>query len=634
MTFLHPAFLYYMLPVLMVLFGLLLTQKESQEHYFSQDVMDKLRVSANSLTLKARNALFFLVGVLLIVALAEPVIENGTMKVKSSSADILIALDISDSMLAQDVYPNRLGLAKKKALQLLQEATKDRVGVIAFAKNSYLVSPLSFDSRAVSFLLSKLDTTSITQKGTNFLTMLKTVARSDTNTDKKYLLVLSDGGDEDDFSREIAYAKENSIVVYVLGIGTESGAPIKQEDGSFIKYNGDIIISSLNEAISRLATETGGTYIQNTTSSKDIEAMLKEIIHNSEHKEMKSQEIQRYIALFYYPVALAMIILLIALSSINLKKRYNLPASVFILFILMLNSIPSEAGLLDFMQLQDAKKFYDAQEYNASGELYEKYAKQSNNPQAYYDAANAYYKEKNYLKALSLYSQAKLQDKYQVAKKLSNMGNAFVRLGTKNTLEKAVKYYERSLKIKEDKETREDLEAVKKALEDAKEKAKKEQQNKENKDKNQDSKERKTDEQGNNQDKDESKKNKNKNSNKEDKSKKKQPNDDSKSDDKKQNKGEKSDEESGGDDKNQKDQNNGGDTKQQAKEIKDKAKKEQTKDKNKDKNGNAQSSESKKEMSNAEEDKWIDKLNSQQNTYLYRLNEQTIENEDKNEKPW
>ena len=633
MIFLHPEFLYYMLPVLIVLFGLLLTQKESQEHYFSQDVMDKLRVSANSLTLKARNALFFVVGVLLIVALAEPVIENGTMKVKSSSADILIALDISDSMLAQDVYPNRLGLAKKKALSLLQKATKDRVGVIAFAKNSYLVSPLSFDTRAVSFLLSKLDTTSITQKGTNFLTMLKTVARSDTNTDKKYLLVLSDGGDENDFSREIAYAKENSIVVYVLGMGTEAGAPIKQEDGSFIKYNGDIIISSLNESISDLATETGGTYIQNTTSSKDIETMLKEIIHHSEHKELKSQEIQRYIALFYYPVALAMIILLIALSSINLKKKHNLPASVFVLFALMLSSTPSEAGLLDFVQLQDAKKLYDAQDYNASGALFEKYAKQSNSPQAYYNAGNAYYKEKNYLKALSLYSQAKLQDKYQVAKKLSNMGNALVRLGTKNTLEKAVKYYERSLKIKEDKETREDLEAVKKALEKEKEKAKKEQQEKKQ-DKDKDSKERKTDEQGDNQDKSNETKNKNKNSDKEDKSKKKKANENSKSDDEKKNKGEKSDEESGGDEKDQKDQNNDGDTNQQAKEIKDKAKKEETQDKNKDKNGNAQASKSPKEMSNAEEDKWINKLNSQQNTYLYRLNEQTIENEDKNEKPW
>ena len=283
-------------------------QQESLEHYFSDSVMDRLRVNSNSLTLKARNSLFFLVGVLLILALANPVLENGKVKVKSTSADIIVALDISDSMLAGDVYPNRLESAKKKALELINKATKERVGVIAFAKNSYLVSPISFDSKTVSFLLSKLDTSSITQQGTNILTMLETVAKTNANRDKKYLLILSDGGDETDFSAEIDYAKENGITVFVLGMGTEAGAPIKKRDGSFIKYNDNIIISKLNESISELATETGGVYIQNTTSSKDIEAMLHEIIKNSEHKELKSQEIKRYVALFYYPIILAMLI--------------------------------------------------------------------------------------------------------------------------------------------------------------------------------------------------------------------------------------------------------------------------------------------------------------------------------------
>jgi Ca-activated chloride channel family protein len=317
MIFLHPEFIYYMLPVLVVLFILLIMQKESLEHYFSDNVMDKLRVNANSLTLKARNVLFFLTGVLIILALAQPVLEGGKVKVKSTSADILIALDISDSMLAQDVYPNRLESAKNKALELIDRATRDRVGVIAFAKNSYLVSPISFDSKTVSFLLSKLDTTSITQKGTNILTMLETVAKTNANRDKKYLLILSDGGDETEFSAEIAFAKEKGITVFVLGMGTEAGAPIKKKDGSFIKHNDNIIISKLNESISELAIKTGGVYIQNTTSTKDIEAMLSEIIKNSEHKELKSQEIQRYIPLFYYPIILAMLILLVAFSSIG-----------------------------------------------------------------------------------------------------------------------------------------------------------------------------------------------------------------------------------------------------------------------------------------------------------------------------
>jgi len=220
MSFLHPEFLYYMLPPLFILFALLLTQKESQAHFFSEEVMSKLRVSANTLTLKARNGLFLLMGFFMIIALAQPVINDGVVQVKAKSADIMIALDISDSMLGEDVYPNRLQLAKKKALELIKLAPNERVGVIAFAKNSYLVSPLSFDHSVVSFLLSQLNTTSITEKGTDFLSMLDVVDNSLENKSKKYLLVISDGGDSSDFANEIQSAKDKNIEVFVLGVGT------------------------------------------------------------------------------------------------------------------------------------------------------------------------------------------------------------------------------------------------------------------------------------------------------------------------------------------------------------------------------------------------------------------------------
>ena len=625
MIFLHPEFIYYMLPVLIVLFILLIMQKESLEHYFSDEVMDKLRVNSNSLTLKARNALFFLAGVLIILALAQPVLEGGKVKVKSTSADILIALDISDSMLAQDVYPNRLESAKKKALELIDRATKDRVGVIAFAKNSYLVSPISFDSKTVAFLLSKLDTTSITQKGTNFLTMLGTVAKTNTNTDKKYLLILSDGGDETDFSAEIAFAKEKGITVYILGMGTETGAPIKKRDGSFVKHNDKIIVSKLNESISEFAIKTGGVYIENTTSSKDIQAMLSEIVKNSEHKELKSQEIQRYVALFYYPIILAMLILLVAFSSIGKRVKHSMPASAFILFTLIFSSAPAVADMFDFRKLDNAKKSYSAEDYNSSALIYEEYAKKTDNGQAYYNAGNAYYKNKEYLKALSAYSFAKVENKDLKANKLANMGNALAQLGTKNSLERAIKHYEASLKIKEDKFTRENLEAVKKVLEENKDKSEKDEQA----DKDKESKEQKTDEKGDDADEanDTNNKNKNKDSKNNDSSKsnksdeEKNPDNEKKSDDGKSKEEDDKDEDSG-------DNNNGGDA-EQSKELKDKSK-DEAKSEGKD----LKSGSKLQEMSDSEEAKWLKKLNSKQNTYLYRLNEPQDEKKDKNEKPW
>ena len=628
MAFLHPEFLYYMLPILILLFGLLLTQKESQEDYFSKDVMDKLRVSANSLTLKARNALFFLVGVLMILSLAEPVLKDGKVEVKAKSADITIALDISDSMLAEDVYPNRLAMAKQKALILLEEAPNERVGVVAFAKNSYLVSPLSFDTGAVAFLLSKLDTSSITQKGTDFITMLETVAKTEAKADKRYLLILSDGGDKRDFSEAISLAKEKGIVVFVLGIGTLKGAPIKLKDGSFIKYNDQIIISKLNEDISDLATQTGGVYIQSTTSNKDIKTMLHEIVNSTEKKELRSQEVQKYVALFYYPIILAMLILLIAFSSIGRRVKHNLPASVFVLFALMLSSSPSEAGLLDFMQLDDAKKSYDAKDYNNSAHLYENFATQTRNGQAYYNAGNAYYKDGKYLDAISAYSKARFDTKEMRAKNLANMANAHVKLGTKTTLQKAVKIYESSLKIKEDKNTRENLEAVKKALEnDSKDDKKKSDKDKKDK-KNEKKSERKSDESGEDSDK----KDKPKNEDKKDKNNKEKNKKDNKNgDDKKDANGDKQ--------KDEKPQNDNGNNSQSSKDNdmkqQDKDKAKELKDKNKDdaKSGDSKQHEIQK-MSDAEEKKWLHQLNTKQNTYLYRLNQQKESKRNENEKPW
>lgn len=604
MTFLHPEFLYYMLPPLFILFGLLLTQKESGGHFFSKDVMDKLRVSANTLTLKARNALFFLMGFFMIVALAQPVIKDGKIDIKAKSADIMVAMDISDSMLASDVYPNRLEAAKQKALTLLKEAPNERIGVIAFAKNSYLVSPLSFDTSAVAFLLRQLDTTSITEKGTDFLSLLDVVSKAQKNQDKKYLLIISDGGDKSDFSKEIEFAKNSNIVVFVLGVATQKGSPIKLEDGTFIKYDGDIIISKLNENIADLAIKTGGVYIQSTISSDDVKAMLQEIRNISDKKELKSEEIEMHTPLFYYPLVVALLLLLIATSSINRRKSANI-APLFLLFALLSNQ-HVEAGVFDFMELKKAKEAYKEGRFSESANIYEKYAKESTKGEGYFNAGNGYYKDKKYKEAIESYSKATFQNRDKEAKNLSNLGNAYVKEAGEGSLEKAVEAYEKSLKIKEDKNTRENLQEVKKFIQ----KQKEESQNSNQEDKNE-------------QNKDEDKKEQDKNSDK---------NQDSKEGEKKES--DKKQEDSSGKDEKKQD-----DAKNEEKE-KNKVDNNQTKPKSADElkelskgdeNGTSKGSDA--NMSDAEEKKWIEQLNNTNSSYMYKLNNEKINN-NSDEKPW
>ena len=605
MHFLHPEFFYYMLPPMFILFGLLLTQKGVQESFFSLEVMNRLRVSTNTLTLRARNGLFFLIGILVVISLAGPVINDGKVEVKAKSVDIMIALDISDSMLAEDLYPNRLKLAKQKILTLLHEAPTERIGIIAFAKNSYLVSPLSFDTAAVSFLLGSLSTDSITEKGTNLLSMLKVVDQSIKDKSKRYLLILSDGGDKSDFSEEIRFAKEHHITIFVLGVATDKGAPIKKADGTFIKQNGSVIISKLNPAISKLATSTSGVYIESVNSDKDIKMMLHEIESHSKKKVLKSQEIKRFIPLFYYPLGLALFLLLFATSSMSKRKSVHLPV-LFFVAVMMGQASAVHANVLDFMKLDEAKKAYESGSYEKSQKIYERYKNRSENAEVNYNIANTLYKQGRYKEAIKNYKKAVFDDKNKRAKKYANLGNAYVKSHEKEGLQKAIKAYEESLKIHEDKETRENLEAVKKALKEQKQKQQKQKQKK---------------------DKDQ-KKNGDKEKNKD----KKESQNKNKSDKKSENKQKKNERQKNKEDKQKKNE------KQKNKEDKKKEQEKNKAQKLKENNTTVkpQEAQDKKgmKMSKEEEKKWLKKLQKDQRTFLYRLNKKDKVEENLDEKPW
>ena len=608
MKFLHPEFFLYMLPPLVILFGLLLTQKESQADFFSEEVMDRLRVAANTLTLKARNALFFLAGVFMIVALAEPVMVDGKSTIKQKSADVIIALDISNSMLATDLYPNRLELAKKKAIETIYKMQQNRIGVIAFAKGAYLVSPLSFDHEAVAFLLQNLQTSSITEQGTDFMTLLETTASSSKYSKEKYLLLFSDGGDQKDFSKEIAYAKEHHIMVFVIGMGTTKGAPIRLENGDFMTYKGKIVITKLNEKIAKLATQSGGVYIQATNSSQDIEAMIKEIDASVTKKEIQKKEIEHHIPLFYIPLGLAMVLVLIALSSMSKRSKVHVP-SMFIFALLLYNSPEAQAGLLDFVDIKEAKQLYEQQEYKNAAKKFQEYAKSSQKATGYYDAANAYYRAKNYKEAIKNYEKVHTKDPKLMAKTLHNLGNAYAQT---QQYKKAIEAYKEALKFEDDKETKENLEIVKKLL-------KKKQQKKQNNQNNQNKKQQQN--QKNDSQKKKSQNNDNKSSQKD---QKQQNSDQQKSSNQQQKQKEQ---------KKQDSKNKNGEKKQDS--HKEKMKKLDDANKTKETKPQIKMQHKEKQMSKAEEKKWFKEINKDTKTFMYRLYpKNNQQREDKDEKPW
>lgn len=463
MTFLHPEFIYFMMPLVLILFYFLLTQAEQMHTFFSHDVLERLRVHSNRMTLKARNVLFLLMFVCIVLALAYPVIEEGKIKVQAKSADIMIALDISDSMLAEDIYPSRLKHAKQKILELLSLSPRERIGVMAFAKDAYLVAPLTFDHRAAAYLVRQLKPSFITEKGTDFLQLLHAAGTMMKEKKKKVLLIMSDGGERKDFSKEIAYSKEVGMTVFVLGIGSAKGVPIKQKDGGFVKENGTIIVTRLNNAIADLATKSGGSYIESVGSAKDIDAMMEEITRKSQKRTLHEEEIIRYIPLFYFPLGAAMLLLLIATSSMSKRERLQMPGA-FIAGWLLLQGAPLRAGFMDFKLLHDAQEAYRAEEYNRSAGLYAEYAWQTRSNEALYDQANALYRGGRYNDAAKVYKHVFFADRNRQFDVLHNLGNAFARQGERHSYAKAIAAYEKALQIKEEAQTRENLERVKALL--------------------------------------------------------------------------------------------------------------------------------------------------------------------------
>ncbi|MBU0631149.1 VWA domain-containing protein [bacterium] len=625
MTFLHPEFIYYMIIPLVALFALLLTQKEREGFFFSKEVMDKLRVNSNSMTLKTRNVLFFIIGILLILSLAQPAVPNGKFEVKAKSADIMIGLDISDSMLATDVYPSRLELAKHKILELLKIAPNERIGVIAFAKSSYLVSPLSFDHDAVSFLTRQLEPSSITEKGTDIMQLLYSVNESLKEQKNRYLLLFSDGGDDEDFSKEISYAKEHKITVFVLALGTKKGAPIKDKDG-FITQNGKIIISKLNPSIASLATSTGGVYIEGVNSSKDVKAMIEEIESKVKQKTLKSETITRYIPLFYVPIGFALFLLLVATSSMSRREAVNVP-NLFLIAFLLSVSIPSHAGMMDFKLLDDAKKSYENGDYKKSSVLYDRYVKDHDTNEANYNLASSLYKDKKYEQASHLYNSVHFADKDKQAGVLYNLANAYAKSGE---LQKALDTYNRSLSLKEDEDAKENKEIIEKLLNKKdKKQDQNNQQNKNDNNKNEKNKQNQDNQQNKNSDQQNSQDKKDK-QDKDSQDQNKQQNSKNESNNEKQSKKDENKEQKNSEQNNE-DQNK---TDEQQKDLNQTQKSDKAEQKEQIQNGADASQKDESFMSDKEEQKWLKRLNENTPAHIYKLKSMKTDKENENEKPW
>ena len=263
------------------------------------------------------KAILVLVG-LVFVCLALVRLQFGTHleKLEREGIDIVVAVDLSTSMQARDMKPNRLEKAKQEIRGVIDRLAGDRIGLVAFAGEAFVQCPLTLDYAAARLMLGVMDQNTVSIQGTSLESAIRASQRAFSQLEKKHkvLLLLTDGEDHDGRAVEAAAdARKEGIKIYTVGIGSAAGEPIpiidrKGEQVGFKKdRNGEVIVSRLDEiALQKIALETGGKYYHATAGEIELERIFEEI-SSMEKKELEGTLVTRYDDRYQWPLLLAIL---------------------------------------------------------------------------------------------------------------------------------------------------------------------------------------------------------------------------------------------------------------------------------------------------------------------------------------
>ncbi|WP_428025478.1 VWA domain-containing protein, partial [Arcobacter sp.] len=187
---------------------------------------------------------------------SRPVTNEKEQSVNQELIPVVIAIDASKSMLAQDVYPSRLKMAKKKISDLIKSSKQLSVGIIIFGESSFILSPLTNDFVSLNFLIENFDYNLSISNGSNIFSALEASNKLLNNYKSKNILLLSDGGNASDYKDEIEYANKNNLNIYIITIATNKPTPIPTKDGYLNDKDGNIAMVKLNENIKKLSLNT------------------------------------------------------------------------------------------------------------------------------------------------------------------------------------------------------------------------------------------------------------------------------------------------------------------------------------------------------------------------------------------
>jgi Ca-activated chloride channel homolog len=334
MSFAAPHFLWLLLvlpPGLVVFFWWAMRKRQALiAQFIAARLLSGLIAGVSPQRQRFRFACIIAAVSLVIVALARPQWGFTWQEVKQQGVDIVLAIDTSKSMLAQDIAPNRLARAKLAALDLMHLAKSDRLGLVAFAGNAFLQCPLTIDDAAFSQSVDSLDVNTIPQGGTALAEAIETALTAyKEGENHKVLVLMTDGEDHDSNAVEAAKkAHEAGLRIYTIGIGTTEGELLRVSDGKgntdYIRdEQGNVVKSHLNEELLReIATETGGFYLP-LRGAKTMEMLYEHDqglakLPKSEHQD---KLVKQYHERFQWPLGVAVLLLIIEMLFPERKRE-------------------------------------------------------------------------------------------------------------------------------------------------------------------------------------------------------------------------------------------------------------------------------------------------------------------------
>ena len=307
-------------------------QKKSIRKFGDSQLIEQLMQSHSNIRKKIKHLLFILSITLLIIGLSNPQIGTKMEEVKREGVDLMIAIDLSYSMMAQDIQPNRLERAKQAISRLIDKLEGDRIGLVVFAGEAYVQLPITTDYSAAKLFLSTVNTSIVPTQGTKIGNAIDLCVKSfdNENAQSKAIIIITDGETHDDEAISSAkLAQEKGIYIHTLGMGLTKGGPIPiyNKYGSTSEFRkdreGNTIITKLNEPMLQEIAQVGmGTYIRANNSKSGL-SMLFDEINKMEKKEIGTMIFTDYKDRFQIFIGMSLFLLILNIFLLQRKTSWN-----------------------------------------------------------------------------------------------------------------------------------------------------------------------------------------------------------------------------------------------------------------------------------------------------------------------